>query len=71
MSLNDSQKTMINFHVIFFSSKFVFKQMARALVSELKILVNTGKHLNLVNLLGAVTNNIKRRKCIPDFISEF
>lgn len=42
--------------------------MARALVSELKILVYTGKHLNLVNLLGAITNNIKRRKYIPDLI---
>lgn len=62
------KKTVINFHVNFFSSKFVFKQMARALVSELKILVYTGKHLNLVNLLGAITNNIKRRKYIPDLI---
>lgn len=64
-------KNSDRFSCDFFSSKFVFKQMARALVSELKILVNTGKHLNLVNLLGAITNNIKRRKCIPAFISEY
>lgn len=36
--------------------------MARALVLELKILSYTRKHLNLVNLLGAVTKKIKTRK---------
>ncbi|KAJ8673406.1 hypothetical protein QAD02_004668 [Eretmocerus hayati] len=33
----------------------------RALACELKILVHLGKHLNIVNLLGACTNNIDRR----------
>lgn len=33
-----------------------------ALVTELKILVHMGRHLNVVNLMGAVTTNIMRRK---------
>ena len=36
----------------------------RALASELKIMVHLGKHLNVVNLLGACTNNIAKRKYI-------
>lgn len=34
----------------------------RALISELKIMVHLGQHLNVVNLLGAVTKNIAKRK---------
>ncbi|KAJ6641852.1 Vascular endothelial growth factor receptor 1 [Pseudolycoriella hygida] len=34
----------------------------RALVTELKIMANLGQHLNVVNLLGAVTKNIERRE---------
>lgn len=34
----------------------------RALISELKIMVHLGQHLNVVNLLGAVTKNIAQRK---------
>lgn len=34
----------------------------RALMSELKILVHLGKHLNVVNLLGAVTKNVSQSK---------
>lgn len=34
----------------------------RALASELKIMVHLGKHLNVVNLLGACTKNISKRK---------
>ena len=30
------------------------------LLSELKILIHIGQHLNIVNLLGAVTKNIAR-----------
>ncbi|XP_035779638.1 vascular endothelial growth factor receptor 1-like [Anopheles albimanus] len=36
----------------------------RALESELKILTHLGRHLNVVNLLGAVTQNIKNRKSL-------
>ena len=32
----------------------------RALISELKIMIHLGKHLNLVNLLGACTNNLRK-----------
>lgn len=35
----------------------------RALVTELKIMIHMGKHINVVNLLGAVTKNIDKRKC--------
>ena len=31
----------------------------QALLSELKILIHIGQHLNIVNLLGAVTKNIR------------
>lgn len=37
----------------------------RALISELKIMVHLGQHLNVVNLLGAVTKNIVQRKYQP------
>nr|XP_033321453.1 vascular endothelial growth factor receptor 1-like [Megalopta genalis] len=36
----------------------------RALTSELKILVHLGKHLNVVNLLGACTKNILKRELL-------
>jgi FMS-like tyrosine kinase 1 len=32
----------------------------RALMTELKILIHVGKHLNVVNLLGACTSNLGR-----------
>lgn len=35
-------------------------EVMRALVSELKIMVHLGQHLNVVNLLGAVTQNIAK-----------
>lgn len=34
--------------------------MVRSLISELKILIHLGKHLNVVNLLGAVTKNLNK-----------
>lgn len=34
----------------------------RALISELKIMAYLGQHLNVVNLLGAVTKNIVKRE---------
>lgn len=37
-------------------------EVMKALVSELKIMVHLGQHLNVVNLLGAVTKNIAKRK---------
>ncbi|XP_050741595.1 platelet-derived growth factor receptor alpha isoform X3 [Drosophila biarmipes] len=37
-------------------------EVVRALVSELKIMVHMGQHLNVVNLLGAVTKNIAKRE---------
>ena len=48
-----------------------------ALVSELKILMHLGSHLNVVNLLGACTKKItkgmsyKRKFCIVHFIHFF
>jgi FMS-like tyrosine kinase 1 len=37
-------------------------EVMKALVSELKILIHLGQHLNVVNLLGAVTKNITKRE---------
>lgn len=37
-------------------------EVMKALVSELKILIHLGQHLNVVNLLGAVTKNIAKRE---------
>lgn len=34
----------------------------KALASELKIMVHLGKHLNVVNLLGACTKNVAKSK---------
>jgi len=36
----------------------------KALASELKIMVHLGRHLNVVNLLGAYTGNINKSKII-------
>uniref|UniRef100_W4VRJ9 Protein tyrosine kinase n=1 Tax=Corethrella appendiculata TaxID=1370023 RepID=W4VRJ9_9DIPT len=37
-------------------------EVMRALISELKIMVHLGQHLNVVNLLGAITKNIAKRE---------
>lgn len=42
--------------------KMADNDVMRALISELKIMVHLGQHLNVVNLLGAVTKNIAQRK---------
>lgn len=42
-------------------SKLASNDVLKALVVELKIMVHLGQHLNIVNLLGAVTKNIARR----------
>lgn len=34
----------------------------RALATELKIMIHLGRHLNVVNLLGACTRDINKRK---------
>ena len=36
----------------------------KALASELKIMVHLGKHLNIVNLIGACTKDIAKSKCM-------
>ncbi|XP_018563845.1 vascular endothelial growth factor receptor 1-like [Anoplophora glabripennis] len=36
----------------------------KALVSELKIMIHLGKHLNVVNLLGACTKNVAKRELL-------
>lgn len=37
-------------------------EVMKALVSELKIMIHLGQHLNVVNLLGACTKNIAKRE---------
>ena len=40
----------------------------QALVSELKVLIHIGNHMNIVNLLGACTKTItKGKNCIPNY----
>lgn len=39
-------------------------QVMRALVMELKIMIHIGPHANIVNLLGAVTQNISQRELL-------
>ncbi|XP_031632064.1 vascular endothelial growth factor receptor 3-like [Contarinia nasturtii] len=39
-------------------------EMMKALISELKIMIYLGKHLNVLNLLGAVTKNISKRELL-------
>ena len=36
----------------------------KALMSELKIMIHLGKHLNIVNLLGACTTSLARRELL-------
>lgn len=45
----------------------------KALVSELKIMVHLGQHLNIVNLLGAVTRDIAQCKTylFISFVNKF
>ncbi|XP_040163745.1 vascular endothelial growth factor receptor 2 isoform X2 [Anopheles arabiensis] len=61
-----AQRIMVNEDETTVAVKMVKKQtdneVMRALVSELKIMVHLGQHLNVVNLLGAVTKNIAKRE---------
>lgn len=36
----------------------------KALADELKIMIHLGKHLNVVNLLGACTGKVAKRKSV-------
>lgn len=54
-----SRTSTLPFHIDFY---FVFTEGAtaseyKALMTELKILIHIGHHLNIVNLLGACTKN--------------
>ena len=41
------------------------REQVKALMSELKVLIHIGQHLNVLNLLGAVTKDTQRGKCCP------
>jgi len=41
----------------------------KALASELKIMIHLGRHLNVVNLLGAYTGNINKSNVISNIVS--
>lgn len=45
--------------LLFTLSDCTDREQMQALLSELKILIHIGQHLNIVNLLGAVTKNIR------------
>ena len=49
---------LFSFHLFF--SDCTDREQMLTLLSELKILIHIGQHLNIVNLLGAVTKNIAR-----------
>ena len=54
-----------NFHEYLYSfTDCTDREQMLTLLSELKILIHIGQHLNIVNLLGAVTKNIARGKLI-------
>lgn len=40
----------------------------KALATELKIMVHLGKHVNIVNLLGACTKNVGKRKFYVNYL---
>lgn len=35
-----------------------------SLIMELKIMIYVGKHVNIVNILGVVHENLEKRKCV-------
>lgn len=49
--------------------KLADKATVKTLISELKVMIHLGPHLNIVNLLGAVTKNIAKRELLV--ITEF
>lgn len=49
--------------------KHADNEMMKVLICELKIMTHLGKHLNIVNLLGAITKHISRRELMV--ITEF
>ena len=40
----------------------------KALISELKILIHVGQHLNIVNLLGACTQQLSQGKSVLNLV---
>ena len=38
------------------------REQVKALLSELKVLIHIGRHLNILNVLGAVTKDINSGK---------
>ncbi|XP_055376081.1 platelet-derived growth factor receptor alpha isoform X2 [Condylostylus longicornis] len=57
--LPDEKETIVAVKMV---KKSADNEVIRALASELKIMVHLGQHLNVVNLLGAVTKNIFKRE---------
>ena len=48
----------------------VDKAHLTSLMGEIKIMQHLGKHLNVVNLLGAVTVNLNKRRCTTKSITK-
>lgn len=55
--INKDTKTIVAVQIIKENNTFSKK----VLISDLKIMIHLGKHLNVVNLLGACTGNMKKR----------
>lgn len=61
--INKSSKTIVAVQTIKENNTFSRK----VLISDLKIMIHLGRHLNVVNLLGACTGNMNKRN-IPIYI---
>lgn len=59
--LPDEEKTIVAVKKV---KKNADNTYIKALASELKILVHLGKHINVVNLLGACTKNVAKRELL-------
>lgn len=51
---------VLNFFLLPMSSERADANQRKALMAELKILIHLGRHLNIVNLLGAMTKNLAK-----------
>jgi FMS-like tyrosine kinase 1 len=57
--LPDEEETIVAVKVVKTQAN---KDALKSLISELKIMIYLGKHVNIVNLLGAATKNLSKQK---------
>ncbi|KAF5286422.1 hypothetical protein FQR65_LT12603 [Abscondita terminalis] len=59
--VDDEESTTVAVKMVKRNAEYTY---IKALASELKIMVHLGKHLNVVNLLGACTKNVVKRELL-------